>query len=307
MTQKIATMVATVLVLMAFSTVPVVAQTTYQSWDNPDQASDGAGAGEERLKSFMDQLDALLSQAENDKAADPVFLRDLRELLTCFDSPTMNLVLHDDFSDGDFAQNPVWAVGGGRYFLEEGWGLRNALETAKASSDGTKVDPGVQLLANILGQALGGSTTKTTTAATSTTQPNNIFTDVTIANAFSLELSMTSWVGEGRLIMGPYQGSNRNTGYRLVYNIGGAVELIAKSSGGTRIIGTAGGPFTLEDKKVHTFAWTRDTGGNMVVTLDGDQLFALNDTSFRDPFRGFGMATRGGDFIVKSVDIYAEQ
>ncbi len=301
---------ATALLLAVLYAPATVAQTTYQSWGDPDQPGTQNGsttAADERLKSLIDQLNTLLTQGENDRAADPVFLRDLRDLVRSYEGPSASLVLHDDFSDGNFNANPVWIVGTGRYFIEKDWGIRNALETAQTNTSSGGADPGVELLATILGKALGGNTTTSSSAATAQVQPNSIFSDTAITNAFAIELSLSSWVNKGKLMVGPYQGSNRNTGYRLVYNVGGSIDLLAKSASGVRTIDTARGPFNLEDKKVHDLVWSRDSDGNMQVTLDGTSLFQLRDVSFRDPFNGFGMATSGGDFIVKSVDVYSVQ
>jgi hypothetical protein len=305
MMTRIASLVATALIWGILSAPPALAQTTYQSWGDPDEPSVQNTSGavtDERLQSLIKDLDAILTQAEKDKAGDPLFLRDLRNLVRSYTNPFPNLVLHEDFSDGDYTQNPVWTVGAGRYFMEKGWGIRNALDTTKTTNTGTG-DPGVDLLVGILGKALGGNTA-TTPSSTKAIQPTSIFTDAVIANAFSIEMSASSWVKEGRLAIGPYQGTTRNAGYRLIYTIGGSIDLIAKFASGARTIDSNPGPFMLEDKKVHTFTWTRDKNGQMKVGLDGTTLFDVRDASFRDPFEGFGMATNGGDFIVKSVDIY---
>lgn len=182
-------------------------------------------------------------------------------------------------------------------------GVRNALDTTKTASN--KVDPGVELLASILGKALGGKTTTSSSGNGSKTNPTRIYTDTAITNAFSIVLAVSSWVDKGQLVIGPYQGVQRNAGYRIVYNIGGSIDLLATSNNGTRVIATAKGPFALEDKKVHAIEWNRDNAGNMQITLDETQLFELHDVSFRDPFSGFGMATNGGDFIVKSIDVFS--
>jgi len=47
--------------------------------------------------------------------------------------------------------------------------------------------------------------------------------------------------------------------------------------------------------------------GAMRVLLDQQVVLDGHDTSFRDPFSGFGMATNGGDFIIKSVEVLSSQ
>ncbi len=283
---------------------------TYQTWNNPDgpaASTEAQTQSGERLRAIIDRLNELVDQAENDQAADPGFLKDLRDLANGFDRPWSMQVLFDDFTDGDFTQNPAWTVGTGRYWVEKGWGLRNALDKAKAASSGTtSKDAAAAIFGQILNQALGGSASGSSSSPSSGTQPTSIFADTPITNAFSIELDLSSWVGdEGEFIMGPYQGSSRESGYRLSYTVGKGLALRIKSRSGARTIAIEPGPFSLEDKKVHAVRWTRTADGTMQVNVDGKTVFDLRDVNFRDPFTGFGMATRGGDFIVKRVSIHS--
>lgn len=279
---------------------PAAAQ-TYQTWQNPDETSAAQTASDERLADFIEKLNALVDQAEKDRAADPMFLKDLRDLANGADTPWKHQVLFDDFSDGDYTQNPVWSVGMGRYWIEKGWGLRNGLDEVKASSSNTSQDAAAQIFGQILNQALGGSSSSS--SSKSGIQPTSIFASAAISNAFAINLDISSWVGEGEFIIGPYQGEEREAGYRLSYTVGQGLALRIKSRSGSRTIAIEPGPFQLEDKKVHTLNWTRTEDGTMQVRLDDKEVLNVKDVSFRDPFIGLGMATRGGDFIVKRVSV----
>lgn len=281
---------------------------TYGSWQDPDAPSDtpadtaaGDGAAE-RLHGLIERLRAIVAQAERDKAANPLLLRDLSALADAYDRPSSVLSVNDAFADGDFQNNPVWTVTEGGYFIEQNWGLRNVLEQASSSNAGSGDNSGgevaAQIFGQILNQALGGQT-----ARPAGTQPTSIFTEAPIANAFAAEVEVSSWVGEGRFVFGPYQGNERTDGYRVAYSVGGAIELLAVSSRGARTIDRAAGPFTLEDKQVHTIGFTRDADGSTRVSLDGRTVIDVVDRSFRDDFQGWGFATRGGDFIVKRVTV----
>ncbi|NQV45355.1 MAG: hypothetical protein HQ501_10645 [Rhodospirillales bacterium] len=295
-------------ILVVVSPSPVTAQ-TYDTWQNPDgtaeQSTETQTANNARLKGLVDRLNALVDQAEKDRAADPKFLKDLRDLVNGTERAWTKKVLFDDFTDGDFTQNPAWTIGKGRYWIEEGWGLRNALDEVKAtSSSSTSKDAAAQIFGQILNQALGGSS-GSSASGTPTIQPTSIFSDTPISNAFSIELGISSWIGKGELTVGPYQGSDRSSGYRLSYMVGEGLALRITSRSGTRTIAIEPGPFSLEDKKVHTLQWTRTVDGTMRVGLDGKTVFDLRDVSFLDPFTGFGMATRGGDFIIKRVSVHS--
>lgn len=273
---------------------------TYGTWNDPDaqQGTNSANqaAANEQLQGFVEKLRTILDQAEKDRAADPLLLKDLRALADSYDRPWKNTALNDTFADGDFTGNPVWTVAEGRYFIEKDWGLRNVLEKA-ASTSSSDGDIAKQLFGQILNQALGGS------AQQSRVQPTAIFTEAPITNAFSAEIEVFSWVGEGRFILGPYQGNDRVSGYRIVYNAGGSIDLLAVSSRGSRTVQRANGLFALEDKKVHLFGIERDRDGRTLVKLDGDVVIDVTDQSFRDDFQGWTFASNGGDFIVKRITV----
>jgi len=286
----------------------------YQTWENPDktaaQSSETQAANEARLKAIIERMNTMLDQAEKDRAADPRFLKDLRGLISELaggsSSPWPEQVLLDEFTDGDYAQSPEWTVGMGRYWVEKDWGLRNALDEVKATTSGSSSkDAAAQIFGQILNQALGGGgTSGSTSSSTGGIQPTSIFSPTPVTNAFSIAVDLSSWVGEGEFIMGPYQGSDRGSGYRLSYKVGAGLAVRIKSRSGVRTIAVEPGPFTLEDKNVHSLLWTRSSDGTMRVELDGKTIIEVRDVSFLDPFDGFGMATRGGDFIIKRVSIH---
>nr|MBC8242603.1 hypothetical protein [Alphaproteobacteria bacterium] len=197
-------------------------------------------------------------------------------------------------------------VGTGRYWVEKNWGLRNGLDAVEATDSGaTSKDTAAQIFGQILNQALGGNSSGSSSSTNSETQATSIFVDTPITNAFSIEVDVSSWVGEGEFIIGPYQGSKRESGYRLSYTVGAGLALRIKSRTSARTIAIEPGPFPLEDKKAHMFQWTRTADGTMRVDLDGKTVLKVRDVGFRDSFLGFGMATRGGDFIVKRVSVHS--
>ena len=115
-----------VLTLLFAMISPVRAQTKYSTWSKPNR-----GPGPGTTRDMIKRLDKLIDAAEKARAADPAFLRDLRDLARSYDAaaslPANRTVLSDDFADGDFTANPVWTVSTGRYWVERGWGLRSAI------------------------------------------------------------------------------------------------------------------------------------------------------------------------------------
>ncbi|MBO6521350.1 MAG: hypothetical protein JJ900_10550 [Rhodospirillales bacterium] len=266
----------------------------YSTWSDPS----GAGAGGQTLDAFIEKLNKLIDDAEKAKAADPVFLQDLRNLANGAKTPWNTVVLDDSFADGNFTANPVWEVKSGEYFIETGWGLRNRLITAvQENQQQQSGNSGDELAKAILGTILKRATkTPTTQQPTS----NIILTRVPVSNAFALDFELSSWEPDGMFDIGVFQGQDANIGYRLLYASGKGVQIHRIGSSGSSVIATSE-PLTLEDKKFHAVSWTRGTDGTMRVTVDGTEMIATSDRAFSDPFDGIRLSNTTGDFIVKRI------
>ena len=262
------------------------------------------------MQKLLDEFNTLIDQAEKARAADPLFLRDLRDLMRGYHRPWQKLVLEDNFGDGDFTANPAWTVTSGRYWVERNWGLRSTVTAAAAvpkeeprrKTSGR--DAAISILGNILNQALGEQGQGGSSPASAEPDFAAIHSPVPISNAFAIEVEMSSWKDQGRLELGTYQGSDRNTGYRLAYTPGGPLELLRVSARGAATIESSRQVVALEDKKTHLIAWTRGVDGAMKVTLDGKDVLAVTARGLCDPFDGFMIVNRGGDYIVKRATIY---
>jgi len=296
--------------LILFTTAPVGAQQTYSTWSNPDGS---AVADQSRMQGFVDQLNSLIDKAEQSRAADPKFLRDLRDLARGYHRPWRRQIIGDDFIDGDFTANPIWTVASGRYWVEKGWGLRSAVEPQAPQAAAKKLtgeQAAAALFGKILGQAIGNQT-GTQAAPAGPAAAAIIHTAATVSNAFAVELDFSSWAAKGRLELGLYQGRlgdpARTPGYRLSYVPGGTLTLIRVSARGTGVIESTQGNFGLEDKTVHTLEWTRRPDGEMAVTVDGKKVIAAYDRGLNDPFDGFAVINSGGDYIIKRIAIYGAE
>lgn len=301
---------------MLLAATPAPAQQRYRQWGNPD----GARAGSGQTRKFVDRLNRLIISAEKSRAADPQFLRDLRDLARSFDRPRRRQVFSDDFLDGDFTANPAWTVTAGRYWVEKGWGLRSSLPpgqavarpAAKKSRRSRGRDAAIALLGAVLNQATGNGGGQNVPAAPAIPAVATIQAQVQITNAFAIEFELSSWRDKGRnreqkqtgrFEIGPYRGSGAEVGYRLAYRPGGTFELLRVSARGTSIVDAATAA-ALEDKKPHNIEWTRLTDGMMTVKVDGKQILAATDRGIRRGFSGIQITNRGGDYIVKRIAVY---
>lgn len=296
-------------VAIGLLTAPVFAQSTYKTWNNPD-ATSSAGSQDAQLQVFVKKLNELILKAEQARAADPVFLQDLKDLASGFERPWQRLVFNDEFLDGNYDFDPQWQVTSGEYWIEKGWGLRSAIEAGSQSASNQNTqqrnqDAAAVLFGQILNQALGGQGTVTQNPARKSEA--TIHTKANIPNAFALETQFSSWTADGRLEMVMYQGnlgtSAQTAGYRLAYVPGGKLELVRVSSRGSIVMDAVTLKSPLEDKNFHAVEWLRYGDGRMVVKIDGQQLLDVTDRGFRDPFNGFALINQGGDYIVKKVKI----
>jgi len=292
------------------------ADNRYSTWSDPN-APQSQSQSSANLDKMIKELQSLVGEAERGRAADPKFLQDLKDLVTRYKGsvPSVQSVLFSDgFSDGNFSANPKWTVVSGKYWIESGYGLRSFVElggtttTTQAQPTQKKVSK-EEAIIGLLGAVLGGKVKRTEPqqqATTTTTQvdPASIYSIQHISNGFTLKMGLSSWKEGGHLEFGPYQGTNRNTGYRLVYRPAQnpALQLVRHYTSKSTIVGSYAS-LKIEDQKNHDLVWSRTGTGVMKISLDGKTLIQITDQGFRDDFSGFVMNNKGGDFIMKSISV----
>ena len=130
---------------------PLAAQESrYGAW-----ASDG-----DATRGLVGELRTLVDEAELARAADPRFLRDLRDLAgrydiaARYDQPAQVELLRDTFADGEFLRSPAWSVTSGSFRVEPGWGLLSDVQATQAApvNSGSKTDLAAALIAGLLSQ-----------------------------------------------------------------------------------------------------------------------------------------------------------
>jgi hypothetical protein len=317
MSVRVLALRAIFLVAGVLAAAPVTADQRYSTWSDPvAKTTESAAATEQadRVQDMVDKLNTLVDEAEKARAADPRFLRDLRDLARGFHRPWRRLLVSEDFQDGDYTANPVWTVASGRFWIEQGWGMRSTVaapvpppETQQRKL--TREEKAMAVFGAILGKAAGQGSDAGQGATPAAQKPPSaaVHTVAAITNAFAMDLEMSSWQGQGRLEFGPYQGQNRTSGYRLAYTPGAGLELLRVTSRGTAIIDAVPGPLTLEDKRPHAIEWTRHPDGTMKIALDGKQVIEVADRGFRDSFDGVVIVNHGGDFILRRLAVYGTQ
>lgn len=67
----------------------------------------------------------------------------------------LQILVHDDFGDGNFTRNPGWTVAEGRFSVDLGLGLRSVVAQAVAAEEKTSKQKRKDLVTDVLGSLLG--------------------------------------------------------------------------------------------------------------------------------------------------------
>lgn len=291
------------------------------SW-MPASASAQSDSDGGDINQLIDEINVLVEKGERERLADPWFLRDLRSVVGKYDYPWRQRILHDDFSGRDTLPRSPWKVTAGEFLVDWRYGLRSVVSGATTTQASESTAPQQQqssedaaksLFGAILQQALddqqGGTTSEAPPPSTAPAPSYaSVAAEVPIPNAFAVRMEITSrpTTTTERLELGPYQGATRSAGYALVYAPGASPALVmvaVSSRGGTSTVEFADEALNLADGKAHTLLWTRSKSGAMSVTVDGQELMRATDRSFRQPFRGFQIVNRGGDYAIRQITI----
>ena len=173
-----------------------------------------------------------------------------------------------------------------------------------STQQGNGGDVAAQIFGQILNQALGGKSQQATTQQQPTkTNYAVISTAVAIPQAFKILFEFSSWQAKGRLLIGPSLAGSPDAGYRLAYTPGGKYQLLMITEKGSSVIGSVESGATLEDRRKHSFLWSRTGDGRMKISLDGKLIIEATDRTLGRSFAGFQLTNQGGDYIVSSVTV----
>ena len=265
-------------------------------------------AGQGQAQALVEELRALINEADRGRAADPLFLRDLRDLADRFDNPWRRRIIFDDFRDGDYTRGPAWTVVSGAFAVDSRRGLLSRAGAAGVArdrgQDASAKDVAVGLLADLLAKSLGDEPSAESRQAPA---PRNRAAEIalgqSITNAFSLTAEIAGGSGAGDFEFIVFQGARRESGYRLVLVPDRGISLLRYARGTSATIADARVALALTDGAGHIVQWTRTADGRMVVRFDGVAQIEATDRAFLDPFDGVSLITRGGEYRLASLGI----
>ena len=265
-------------------------------------------AGQGQAQALVEELRALINEADRGRAADPLFLRDLRDLADRFDNPWRTRIIFDDFRDGDYTRDPAWTVVSGAFAVDSRRGLLSragaAGVTRDRGQDASAKDVAVGLLADLLAKSLGDEpSAESRQAPAPRDRAAEIALGQSITNAFSLTAEIAGGSGAGDFEFIVFQGARRESGYRLVLVPDRGISLLRYARGTSATIADARVALALTDGAGHIVQWTRTADGRMVVRFDGVAQIEATDRAFLDPFDGVSLITRGGEYRLASLGI----
>jgi hypothetical protein len=282
----------------AVASAALAQESTYQPWSGSAQTQANQ-TSDQKLKSLVTELNALIKKAEGANAADPNFLADLKKLAAKYPATAAagsagTVFLFDNFSDGDYTSNPVWKVSAGTWKIDTK-GSSVGLNSTIGQSTSNKIS-GNDVLKAILGVQQQQAPQSTYAS---------IYSAVPISNTFKMTMKLTSANKNGPLNIGPYQGASASSGYRLVYEPGKDTGLILQRIVGNQVtqIGSYNDPINLEDGKVHEIAWSRESTGKMRVYIDNQQLIIATDTAITGNLDGWLNVNQGGAYWIREIKV----
>lgn len=287
-------------------------------------AQNAQGADRDAL---LGELRALVDEAERSRAADPRFIRDLRQLLERHDQPKFELLVRDLFEDGDYTSAPRWQVTQGTFHIGRYGGLISEVlpPEPEPEQQGTRPNSEAEAVVRLFGQILAaqnrqdgnsqgsngqGSTVQGSSGGQAATRPDPalIYLVQRMSNAFEVRARLESDPEAGGSIeLGVFQGEAGRVGYRLVFGSGGEARLV-RVGRSVSVLATA--PFSMPElvdgwrNPGYDVIWRRDTRGQMTVTVDDRTLMEVADTAFRDPFDGLRLRNLRGRHALQGVEVH---
>ena len=313
----------------------------YSEW-RPEGAE---AEGDAALEALARELEALIDEAESARAADPRFLQDLRDKIAAHlaDAAPREALIRDDFSDGDYTDDPPWDVVSGDFSVDRRLGLRTTIALSGADTATIRLSLDTLLDREIiletkdellddaeelfdkskdavgdllsgekkLGDLLGGDDDEKEDTGPGGPEPAEIVLEADIPNVFALELEMMSGVAhrDAQFEIDLFQGRGGSAGYRLSYLAGSDPGLLLSRFGrrGAEVLGEHDDALDFEDGQSHMLALVRESDGTMTATVDGTEIIRVKSSALEDPFDGLSLINGGGDYAIRSIAIYGDQ
>ncbi len=276
------------------------------------------------LDRLVTRLSGLIDEAEQQSAADPRFLEDLRAALAETSSkttttapvpapapapvvsapvtpPPRQALLDEDFADRDFSRNPKWRIATGDFTIDR-YGMRSQVQKPIATSGKKKSKNEIPLA--VLGALLGGqSSTKQSAAGAN---PAEAYVQTTLPAGLLITARIVQLSDSGQFEFGLFRASSLGNGLRVQLHAGANAKLKLyrfQSGRGSLKADSRAGRISTRNGRSYEFEWRRSADGRTEIRLDGRTVLSGQDSAGERGFEGFVLRNDLGDFALESVRI----
>jgi len=243
--------------------------------------------------------------------APPRFIEELRSLVELYKAKLREIFLYEDFSDGNYTENPVWSVRAGRFEITSAHRLRSRIETT-TPSQGSRSEEEEEPLETLLRELLkSADKNRRDEPSAPTIRQAVIRTLARIGPAFEMDLSFVSESTWGAMELVLLGGNPIAPRYRLIYKAAPSrnrpIEIIRVRNSRSYIIESATKYPALDDGSLHKIQWIRDDKGNMRVLVDEKEVLSTVELFYRDDFKGLLLVNRSGTYEWGPIKILKAQ
>lgn len=300
--------IAATAIAAAMVAAPVMAQTNYNRWSDPDADTKPITAPTKKtndsaeLNALRTKIGALVDDAEKAKAADPNFLKDLRAAIAT-NTPYWNTkVIDEQFADGDYSSNPKWTELFGLFAFDK----RTGLSMMPSGMTGGGGNNPVNVLGAILGGGGGGA------AGNGNPSDNaGLSLDRTLPNAFAVDVILYAGdvanAQDANMRIGFTQGTNRRSGYWVTVIPGPSASValhVITRSGVQQLASARLGSAVRDGDQVRVQAQRRPDG-RFRVSVNKQALIDVNESTFKQPYDSLVVATGDMAASLRRVYLYA--
>ncbi|MFC1684587.1 hypothetical protein ACFL0R_03830 [Pseudomonadota bacterium] len=272
----------------------------------------------EEVQTLVDQLREIAERSRRERAADRWLQRSLEELISQHDWPWREELLYEDFSDGDFNNQPQWQPVSGQFWVDPSLGLRSRVYSrqpeptaAPEEQAPARKDVGTAILGALLQEALRSKQPeKKETPEPRRDErevPAEIHLPIKIPGTFAFKAELSSHnppSEQGKMQFGFYEGQDAAWGYLISLHTGDrpVIEL-AQLRGGRYMLIEEAVISDLNDGQPHEIEWRKNSLGETELLLDQQVLVRGRDRDFAQGFGYLAVINQGGDFGIRSIQL----
>jgi hypothetical protein len=223
------------------------------------------------------------------------------------EGPWKRVLLHEDFEDGDYSQDPAWTVVSGDFRVDSDNALRtkHAVTGDASSGNGSgSGDKATEIVGKVVGELLGDQKEQKAPRVA------EIYSQLQMGTVFALQSEvriLSDMAGQG-FELAVYRDRERSSGYLLRFSSRRqqSLALVRMERSGSSIIDTLSRDGLLPGSDPATITWLRYGNGDMKVLVGGKELLRTRDRTF-ESFEGIAFINRGGSFALNRIDVLGPQ